>query len=94
MQQDASYGLRQLADVPLKALSPGVNEPTTAQDAIFHAAAVLYELLHHDPPPRQRIGDTGQRLVLAQATHDDLVGLAFDETRRARQTSRRSACTC
>ena len=83
MQQDASYGLRQLADVALKALSPGINDPTTAQDAIFHAAAVLYELLHRDPPLRQRIGDTGQRLVLAQATHDDLVALAFDETRRA-----------
>ncbi|MBA2279995.1 MAG: DUF2254 domain-containing protein [Acidimicrobiia bacterium] len=35
MQQDVSYGLRQLADVALKALSPGINDPTTAQDAIF-----------------------------------------------------------
>ena len=51
MQQDVSYGLRQLADVALKALSPGINDPTTAQDAIFHSAAVLTELLHRDPPP-------------------------------------------
>ncbi|MEO7369723.1 MAG: DUF2254 domain-containing protein, partial [Ilumatobacteraceae bacterium] len=41
MQQDVSYGLRQLVDVAVKALSPGINDPTTAQDAIFHIAAVL-----------------------------------------------------
>jgi len=84
MQQDVSYGLRQLADVALKALSPGINDPTTAQDAIFHSAAVLTELLQRDPPPIVRDGPDGCRLVVAQQhTHDDLVHLAFDETRRA-----------
>ena len=84
MQQDVSYGLRQLADVALKALSPGINDPTTAQDSIFHAAAVLAEILRRDPPPRQRSGPGGRRLVLAQQpTRDELVRLTFDETRRA-----------
>ncbi len=84
MQQDISFALRQLADVALKALSPAVNDPTTAQDAIFHSAAVLTELLRRDPPSPRRIGEHGERLVLAQQpTHDELVRLAFDETRRA-----------
>jgi len=84
MQQDVSYGLRQLADVALKALSPGINDPTTAQDAIFHAAAVLAELLQRDPPPRVQHGHEGQQLVVTQQpTHGELVALAFDETRRA-----------
>ncbi len=84
MQQDVSFGLRQLADVAVKALSPGINDPTTAQDAIFHTTAVLAEALRRDPPPRERSDDKGHRLVLVQQpTHDDLVGLAFDETRRA-----------
>ncbi|MEQ8719181.1 MAG: DUF2254 domain-containing protein [Acidimicrobiales bacterium] len=84
MQHDVSYGLRQLADVALKALSPGIHDPTTAQDAIFHIAAVLTELLHRDPPPFVRDGVDGARIVVAQQpTHDDLVRLAFDETRRA-----------
>ena len=84
MQQDVSYGLRQLADVALKALSPGINDPTTAQDSIFHAAAVLAEILRRDPPPRQRSAPGGRLLVLAQQpTHDELVRLTFDETRRA-----------
>ncbi len=87
MQQDVSYGLRQLADVALKALSPGINDPTTAQDAIFHATAVLGELLRRDPPPRVRSGRRGTRLLLVeQPDHADLIGLAFDEVRRAAAT--------
>lgn len=84
MQQDVTYGLRQLVDVALKALSPGINDPTTAQDAIFHSTAVVAELLRRDPPPDVRIGSDGARLVLAQqASYDDIVHLAFDEVRRA-----------
>lgn len=84
MQQDASYGLRLLADVALKALSPGINDPTTAQDAIFHAAAVLVELLVRNPPPQERTDTDGRRLLLPQQhTHDELIWLTFDEVRRA-----------
>jgi uncharacterized membrane protein len=83
MQQDASFALRQLADVALKALSPGINDPTTAQDAIFHLAAVLEAMLVRDPPPSVNVHD-GRTVVLAQQpTHDDLVRLSFDEIRRA-----------
>lgn len=83
MQQDSSYGLRQLVDVALRALSPGVNDPTTAQDAIFHTAAVLAEALRH-PPPGQRRTVGGRTLLLPEAPdHLDLISLAFDEIRRA-----------
>ena len=30
VEQDAAFGLQQLVDVALKALSPGINDPTTA----------------------------------------------------------------
>ena len=84
MQQDAPYALRQLADVALKALSPGINDPTTAQDAIFHLAAVLSELLHRDPPQPMVVERDGARLIAAQQpTPENLVRLAFAETRMA-----------
>ncbi len=35
-----------------QALSPGVNDPTTAQDAIFHLGAVLRAFLRRDEPAR------------------------------------------
>ncbi len=87
MQQDVSFGLRQMADVGLKALSTGINDPTTAQDTIFHSAAVLAELLRRDPPPRELTGERGRRVVLVeQPNGDDLVRLAFSELRRAAAT--------
>ena len=86
MQQDVTHGLRQLVDVTVKALSPGINDPTTAQDAIFHTAAVLSELLRHDPPPAVTI-DRSRRLVMAQQpSHRELIQLAYDEPRRAAAT--------
>ena len=39
--QDAGYGLRQLTDVAVKALSPGINDPTTAVHALGHSASLL-----------------------------------------------------
>ncbi|MEO6126152.1 MAG: DUF2254 domain-containing protein [Ilumatobacteraceae bacterium] len=83
MQQDVSYGLRQLVDVGVKALSPGINDPTTAQDAIFHTGAVLSELLRNDPPAAVRTKHSKTIVMAEQPTHDQLIQLAFDETRRA-----------
>lgn len=86
MQQDVSFGLRQMVDVALRALSPGINDPTTAQDAMFHATDVLGELLRRDPPPAVREKD-GRHLVIAEApTHADLVGLVYDEIRQVSAT--------
>lgn len=42
--QDVGYGLRQLTDVTNKALSPGINDPTTAIHSLGHIAALLAEL--------------------------------------------------
>jgi uncharacterized membrane protein len=82
MQHDPMYGLRQIVDVGVRALSPGVNDPTTAQDAIFHMAAAVTEMLRHDPPPRVRSCERGGQLLVPAPSHDDVVALAFDELRR------------
>ena len=83
MQQDVSYGVRQLADVALRALSPGINDPTTAQDAIFHLTAVLAVLLQYSPRSCVR-NQQGRTLLLPEAPdHVALIRVAFDETRRA-----------
>ncbi len=81
MQQDVTFGLRQLTDVALKALSPGINDPTTAQDAIFHTASVLEALLQRDPPAH--MSGNERVTMVQQPTHDDLIKLAFDEVRQA-----------
>ncbi len=84
LQQDVAYGVRQLADVALKAMSPGINDPTTAHDAIVHLGTVLSDLLRREPPARRRTGPDGQVLLVPHATtHPELVGIAFDEVRLA-----------
>lgn len=45
--RDVTFGLRQLADIAVKALSPSVNDPTTARQAVEHLATVLVELADH-----------------------------------------------
>jgi uncharacterized membrane protein len=82
--QDPTYGVRALADVALRALSPGINDPTTAQDAIFHLAAVLVEFVNAEPPNPISIGRDGRRLVMVeQPSDEEVIRLAFDEIRRA-----------
>jgi len=41
LQSDVEYGLRQLADIAIKALSPAVNDPTTAMHCLDRLAEVL-----------------------------------------------------
>ena len=84
VEQDVGYAVRQLADVALRALSPGINDPTTAQDALFHTASVLRALLCRHPPRRASPGD-GDRLLLRpeRLDHAGVIGMAFDEVRLA-----------
>ncbi len=49
IESDFSYGVRSLVDVALKALSPGVNDPTTATMAIQRIAEVMAEAGRQHP---------------------------------------------
>ena len=83
-EQDVGYAVRQLADVALRALSPSVNDPTTAQDAMFNAASVLGELLERRPPPLVTSSDGERSLVRPERLdHADVIAIAFDEVRHA-----------
>lgn len=58
--QDVGYGLRQLTDVANKALSPGINDPTTAIHALGHTSALLAELTHYELGPSFCATSTGR----------------------------------
>ena len=89
MRDDPSFGLRQIVDVTLKALSPGINDPTTAQDGIFHAAGLVVEFLLRNPPPSviQCKHHDGELILDKQQSHDDIVKLAYNEVRVCAATS-------
>lgn len=44
LQQDPALGIRQLVDIAVKAMSTGLNDPTTAVDAIGHLSVVMRAL--------------------------------------------------
>lgn len=75
--QDLAFGLRQLADVSTKALSPGINDPTTAVHAIAHASALLCEIAAKRPGPLALVSEQGDAdhpaLLLARSTFAELL---------------------
>lgn len=82
LESDPSFGIRQLVDIALRALSPGVNDPSTAVDVIHQLKIPIREILISDPPLRVFSGDDGRRLYLAEApTRSDYVHSAFAEIR-------------
>jgi uncharacterized membrane protein len=84
MQQDIGFGIRQIVDIALRALSPGVNDPTTAHECIVHLGAISYEILRRELPPLETPGEDGRRVVRSgQLTHADFVASAFDEIRQS-----------
>lgn len=80
--QDVGFGFRQLVDVAARALSPGINDPTTAVHIIGHLSALLCRLAERNPGPEHLTDDAGRvRVVLALPTFKDLLDLAMNQPR-------------
>ena len=81
--QDIGFGLRQLVDIAVRALSPGVNDPTSAVHAISHLSALLCDLTKMPPQPRA-VADEEGVVRLLQRTHEfgSLLEVAVQQVRR------------
>lgn len=80
--QDPEIGIIELVDIAVKALSPGINDPTTAMMAIDRLGEVLMKIGTGRPAARARRDDAGTiRLLLPPYRFDELVGMAFDQIR-------------
>ncbi len=81
-RQDVAFGLRQLTDVATRALSPGINDPTTATHALNHSAALLCDLLQRDLGADVVRDKTGRvRAVVQQRSFAELLDLAVSQPR-------------
>ena len=82
VHQDAAYGIRQIVDVALKALSPGINDTTTAINCIDFLGAILARLAQRsiDTPYRSEGGQV--RVVTRGPTFPSLLAEAFDQIRQ------------
>jgi uncharacterized membrane protein len=80
--QDLKHGVIELLDIAVKGLSPSINDPTTAINAIQHIGQLLLDLAWRERGDRAYTDDEGGvRLVVRRPRLDDVVGLAFDQIR-------------
>ncbi len=82
LRQDLLFGVRQLADIALKALSPAINDPTTAEHCLAHLGDVVAQLAGRACPTPWRRTPTGTVLVLNRPDFADVVDAAFSQIRR------------
>jgi uncharacterized membrane protein len=81
-EQDPKYAIRLLVDIAIRALSPAVNDPSTAVQALDHIEDLLVRLGRR----RLEIGEIRDRagrlrVVIPIPTWEDFLHLALDEIR-------------
>ena len=81
--QDVGFGFRQLVDVAARALSPGINDPTTAVHVIGHLSVLLCLLAGRSPGPEHLTDDAGRvRVVVSLPELRDLLDMAMNQPRQ------------
>ncbi|HWH13900.1 MAG TPA: DUF2254 family protein, partial [Miltoncostaeaceae bacterium] len=81
LSQDVSFGIRQLVDIALRALSPSLQDPSTAEEAMQRVGDVLRRLANRELGARVEGGDGRVLLSRPRPTWADFVQLGFDQMR-------------
>lgn len=81
IEQDPAFGIRQIVDMALKALSPGVNDTSTAVMCVDYLTAILARLAVRQFPPSHRHDEEALRVITIAPTFEDLLAEAFDQIR-------------
>ena len=79
--QDPAFGIRQIVDMALKALSPGVNDTSTAVMCVDYLTAIMARLACRQLPPSHRYEGETLRVIAIVPTFEDLLAEAFDQIR-------------
>lgn len=80
-EQDIEFGLVEIADIAIKALSPGINDPTTAIRCIDRLGEILVAVGQRRRSPPDRHPTDPVRLLARPLEYDRVVGLALDQIR-------------
>jgi uncharacterized membrane protein len=87
--QDAGFGMRQLTDIALRAMSPAVNDPTTAVNCIQYLQAIFERLVRSDFPSNLHHLQDGKSLLVARIrTFEEYIGVFVEIGRVATQNAR------
>lgn len=72
IDRNADYGFKQLAEIAIKALSPGVNDPGTAVIALQSLAALFSYKMNYGFPELRLDNDQIARIYIPSSSFDDL----------------------
>lgn len=83
--QDVEFPIRQLTEVAVRSLSPGMNDPFTASTCVDQLSIGLCHAAGRVFPPRILADDDGVvRVVIGDpVTFERLIGVAFDQVRQS-----------
>jgi uncharacterized membrane protein len=79
IEQDPLYGIRQIVDVALKALSPGVNDTTTGVMCINYLSSILSQLAKKRIPSINRYKDNSLRIIAVAPNFEVFLHASFDQ---------------
>lgn len=82
LPHDVELGLIQLSDIAVKALSPGINDPTTAMMALDRVAELVVALGVRPRRVSRRGEDGTLRLLVPTLSFERAVDVAFSQARR------------
>jgi uncharacterized membrane protein len=81
VEQDATFGIRQIVDVALKALSPGINDTTTAVTCVDYLTAILARVAPRQIPSSRRYEEGELRVIAKGPSFESLLAESFDQIR-------------
>jgi len=83
VEQDAAFGIRQLVDIALRALSPGINDTTTAVTCVDYLTTILARLVAQQIPAWNRYEAGELRVIAKGPSFQSLLSEAFDQIRES-----------
>jgi uncharacterized membrane protein len=89
IEQDPAFALRILVDIAIRALSPAVNDPTTAVQVLDYIEDLLLVIGRHALPGRRELRDAGgrTRAIMPARRWEQYLELGFTEIRQYGATS-------
>lgn len=86
--QDVEFSFRQLVEIAVRALSPGINDPFTAIACVDRLGSALCRLVQRDlPSPLRFDGDGRLRLVAPGPAFAEIVDTAFSQIRQSARSN-------
>jgi uncharacterized membrane protein len=82
LQQDVEFGIIQIVDIALRAMSPGINDPSTAISCVDQLSRIMILWISRTPPPSHYYAPPhALRLFVPWISFDGLLDTAFEQIR-------------